>query len=185
LDIQSQCTRDTILSVLRRRFDFEAQLVRPAPARLSNPGYSSDRRTASRNKTFVERLPTLAIPFARRTSRLAEIIRLFGHATGERVSERLLRRLAMPASRDTILRGLKKQKICNETSVPLRIVGIDDWCWRKSETYGSIIIDLERRAVADILPVRSVASTQHWLRAAPEIEVVSRDRCGLYAQAAR
>jgi transposase len=143
------------------------------------------RNDSCANRTFVERLPALVVPFARRTSRLGEIVRLFGHAAAGRVSERLLRRLAMPASRDTVLRELKKRGARNESSGPLRIVGIDDWCWQKGDTYGSIIVDLQRRSVVDILPVRSVASTQDWLEQHPEIEVVSRDRCGLYAQAAR
>jgi hypothetical protein len=70
-------------------------------------------------------------------------------------------------------------------SASLRIAGIDDWCWQKGETYGTIIVDLERRTVADVLPVRSATSTQHWLERQQGIEIVSRDRCGLYAQAAR
>jgi len=44
-------------------------------------------------KTFVERLSSSVAPFARRTSRVAEIVRLFCHAAGGRVSERLLARL--------------------------------------------------------------------------------------------
>ena len=47
-------------------------------------------------------------------------------------------------------------------------------CWR----YGAIIVDLKRRKVVDILGDRSVTSVAQWLER-------SRDRCGLYAQAAR
>lgn len=56
---------------------------------------------------------------------------------------------------------------------------------RKSWRYGTIIVDLERRKVVDILEDRNVASVAQWLKRHPSIEVVSRDRCGLYAQAAR
>jgi transposase len=69
--------------------------------------------------------------------------------------------------------------------VPARIVGIDDWSWRKSWRYGTIIVDLERRKVVDILEDRSMSSVAQWLKRHPSIEVVSRDRCGLYAQATR
>jgi len=41
-----------------------------------------------------ERLPSVAAPMARRTVRVAEIVRLFGHAAGGLPSERLLARLA-------------------------------------------------------------------------------------------
>ena len=47
--------------------------------------------------------------------------------------------------------------------------------------YGSIVVDLERRQVIDLLPDRKAATTARWLAAHPEIEVISRDRCGLYA----
>ena len=48
-----------------------------------------------------------------------------------------------------------------------------------------MIVDLERRSVVDILEDRSVASVARWLERHPSVEIVSRDRCGLYAQAAR
>jgi transposase len=47
------------------------------------------------------------------------------------------------------------------------------------------MVDLERHSVIDILDDRSVESAAKWLRDHPSIEVVSRDRCGLYAQATR
>ncbi len=47
------------------------------------------------------------------------------------------------------------------------------------------MVDLERRTVVDILPNRSSASTAKWLREHPEVEVVSRDRHGLFAGGAR
>ncbi|MGJ0513102.1 transposase family protein [Methylocystis sp.] len=51
-------------------------------------------------KTFVERLTT-AFPFARKTRRVSDLLRLFGHAAGGRTSEKLLARLAMPVSWDS------------------------------------------------------------------------------------
>ncbi len=136
-------------------------------------------------KTFVERLPSIVAPFARRTSRVAELVRLFCHAAGGRVSERLLARLAMWVSDNTILRQLKNYARNVGDAQPIRIVGIDDWCWRRGDSYGTIIVDLERRKVVDVLPKRSVDETATWLKRHPEIEIVSRDRCGLYAQGAR
>jgi transposase len=90
--------------------------------------------------------------------------------------------LGIGVSDDTVLRQLKR--FVQDTAPTPRVVGIDDWSWRKSQTYGTIIVDLERRAVIDILADRSVESCSKWLRQHPEIEVVSRDRCGLYAKAA-
>lgn len=130
-------------------------------------------------KTFVERLPSVAAPMARRTVRVAEIVRLFGHAAGGLPSERLLARLAMPISDIAILRQLKRHVRERADPAPLRAIAIDDWSWRKGFTYGTIVVDLERRTVADVLETRSAKETADWLARRPEIEIVSRDRCGL------
>ncbi len=47
------------------------------------------------------------------------------------------------------------------------------------------MVDLERREVVDVLPGRSADETAAWLSRHPNVEVVSRDRCGLYAQGIR
>jgi hypothetical protein len=65
----------------------------------------------------------------------------------------------------------------------VRVAGIDDW--QKGTTYGTVIVDLERRQVVDVLADRSADATAEWLRAHPEVEMVSRDRAGLYACGAR
>ena len=46
-------------------------------------------------------------------------------------------------------------------------------------------MDLERRQVADLLADRSAETTASWLKDHQEVDVVSRDRAGLYAEAAR
>lgn len=94
-------------------------------------------------------------------------------------------RLGAPVSDDTILRHLKRRVADRNATTPVRVAGIDDWSWRKGSTYGAIVVDLERREVVDVLPDRSAAATANWLRGRPEVEVVSRDRCGLFAQGAR
>ncbi len=136
-------------------------------------------------KTFVERLPSVAAPRARRTVRVAEIVRLFGHAAGGLPSERLLARLAMPVSDSAILRQLKRHARERADPPPPRVIAIDDWSWRKGCTYGTIVVDLERRTVADVLATRSAKETADWLERRPEVEIVSRDRSGLYAQGIR
>ncbi|SEF11372.1 Transposase [Rhizobiales bacterium GAS191] len=96
-----------------------------------------------------------------------------------------MKRLGMPASDDTILRQLKRQVAARSAKTAIRVAGIDDWSWRKGCGYGTIVVNLERREVVDVLPNRSAAGTANWLSKHPEVEIVSRDRCGLYAQGAR
>lgn len=136
-----------------------------------------------RRRTFSDHDTAVAAPFARRTSRQAQLLGHMAHAAGGIPAERLLHRLGIRVSDDTILRNLLRAAHVGPPSA--RIIGIDDWSWRKSQTYGTIIVDLERRAVIDVLEDRDVVTCTDWLRRHPEVEVISRDRCGLYAQAAR
>jgi transposase len=139
-------------------------------------------------RIFTERVPSLAAPFARRTARLAGIVRLIVHSAGGRPSERLMRRLGMPVSDTTILASLKENASARSESSAMAAVpvaGVDDWAWRKGSNYGTIIVDLEHRVVVDVLADRSAATTASWFRDHPEVEMVSRDRAGLYAEAAR
>jgi transposase len=135
-------------------------------------------------KTFAETL-AIALPSARKTRRVGELVRLFGHSAGGRVSERLLTRLGMPVSDNAILRQLKSHVRKQRKTEPLRAIAIDVWSWRKGFRYGTIVVDLERRMVADVLKTRSAQGTADWLKQHPGIEFVSRDRCGLYAQGIR
>jgi transposase len=136
-------------------------------------------------RTFSDQLPDIVCPYARRTQRIAELVHLFGHGAGGRPGERLMKRLGMPMSDDTILRHLKWQVARLHAKTTVRVAGIDDWSWRKGRTYSTIIIDLERREVVDVLADRTTTGTAQWLDQHPEVEIVSRDRCGLYAQGAR
>ncbi|WP_408863366.1 ISL3 family transposase [Acidiphilium acidophilum] len=136
-------------------------------------------------KTFSDRLPKIAPPFARRTCRVADLTRLFGHAAGGRPAERLMASLGLPQSDDTILRHLKRHAGAPAEAATVRVVGVDDWAWQRGFRYGTIMVDLERREVVDVLPDRSAEATGHWLAQHPGIEIVSRDRAGLYAEGAR
>ena len=138
---------------------------------------------ACSQRTFSDQIASIARSFARRTSRLGEIVSLLGHVTGGRPADRLSHRLGLGVSDDTVLRQLKK--CAQSTDEASTVIGIDDWRWRKSQTFGTIIVDLERRVVIDILEDRDVATCINWLKRYREVEVISRDRIGLYVQAAR
>ncbi len=88
----------------------------------------------------------------------------------------------LPVSKDTLLRVVRRHA-AHATS-PLCVIGIDDWAWKRGQRYGSIICDLERRRVVDLLPDREPATVEAWLSCHPEVRVISRDRGGGYGQAA-
>ena len=133
-------------------------------------------------RTFSERIETsVTAPHARRTSRLQDLVRHLGLALGGRPAQALARRLLLPVSKDTFLRSARQVSI--EPGASPRVVGIDDWAWRRGQRYGTLICDLERRKVIDLLPDRDPATVADWLRQHPQIEVVARDRNGGYGRA--
>lgn len=89
---------------------------------------------------------------------MAEIVGLVGHRMSGCPGEDLMHRLGMPISDDTILRQLKRGNPVSVQNDTVRVVGIDDWSWRRSSRYGTIMVDLERHSVVDVLEDRSVES---------------------------
>ena len=134
-------------------------------------------------RIFTERLPETVQPKARRTVRLGESQLAIGFAVGGEPGSRLSDRLAMPVSGDTLLRMIRAAGF--EPPEAPRVIGIDDWAWRKGQRYGTIICDLERNRVLDLLPDRNADTVASWLERHPGIEVIARDRAGVYAEGAR
>jgi transposase len=66
-----------------------------------------------------------------------------------------------------------------------RVIGLDEWAWRRGRRFGTIVCDLEHHQVVDLLPERSAPSAAQWLQAHPSVESVCRDRSGLYAEGIR
>jgi transposase len=132
--------------------------------------------------TFAEELPLVARRYGRHTTRLSETLRMIGYVLGGEAGARLSQRLEMFTSPDTILRRIK-----NGPSLPVqgaRAVGVDDWAWRKGQSYGTILVDLEKHAPIDLIPERSADSLAAWLHLHPGAEIISRDRASLYAEGA-
>jgi len=132
-------------------------------------------------KIFAERFPSLTLPRVKFTLRLQEMLRQMGFALGGEAGARLGRVLSIPGSSDTVLRLVKQTELPVASSP--RVVGIDDWSWKRRLRYGTLICDLESRKPIDVLPDRSVESVSAWFEKYPSIEIVSRDRSSEYAAA--
>jgi transposase len=116
--------------------------------------------------------------------RLCEIVGLVGYALGGLPGERLLNRLGITSSDDTVLRRVKARRR-GAIQPSVRVLSVDDWAWRKKQRYGTMLMDLERSQVIDLLPERSADSFARWLGLHPEAEVITRDRSSLYADGGR
>ena len=111
---------------------------------------------------------------------------LIAYALGGRPGERLSARLSLPVSDDTLLRRIKQRAKSHLPDTPIPVVGVDDWAWRKGYgRYGTILVDLKRRKVADLLPECSAVALEKWLRQHQKIKIISRDRQGSLAEGGR
>ncbi len=130
-------------------------------------------------RIFCERLPDIAAR-ARKTGRLEEALLAIVLGLGGRAGARLATELGLLAGRDALLWRAKRATASDAGKV--RVLGIDDFAFRKGHTYGTILVDLERHRVVDLLPERSQASLVTWLKEHPEIEVATRDRSHTYRE---
>jgi transposase len=141
-------------------------------------------------RTFAERVSEQIPVYAHRTKQCQDCLHALGLALGGKAGARLAQTLRIPASSDTILRLVRVRGVEEPEQLPPQVLGIDDFALRKGAKYATMLVDLERQQLVDLLPDREKETVVVWLQAhypasSPGLQVVSRDRGGAYAEAVR
>ena len=133
-------------------------------------------------RTFAEHVLGVTQSHRQAVQRLETLLGAFAAALGGQAGARLAGQAGMPTSGDTLLRVLARDEPLPARAP--RVLGVDDWAWRRGQRFGTILVDLEAGRPVDLLSDRTSAGLAQWLRAHPGAEIVARDRSLEYARGA-
>jgi transposase len=133
-------------------------------------------------RIFTQRFAEHISPHARWIGRCQQQLQQIGLLAGGRLGSTMARLFGLLVSGTMLLRRVRQKTIAVEKAP--RVLGVDDWAFPKGKTYGTILVDLEKQCVIDLLPDRETQTLKLWLEQYLGVEVVSRDRAITYALAA-
>lgn len=136
-------------------------------------------------KIFAETPVSVAHRYRRKTTRLDELLLQLVWKVGGESAAAIARLIGLLLSPDAALYRFKKSAPQTTLTQSPEILGMDDFAFRKGQTYGTILIDLTTRTPIDLLPNREKATVEKWLKEHPGAKVVSRDRSAVFADAIR
>lgn len=133
-------------------------------------------------RIFAERLAPLALPYARRTTRLCMLLTTLALTAGGEPGARLSQTIGAPVCAATMITLLRRlPPVC---ATPPQVLGVDDWSFRRHREGGTILVDLERGCPIDLLRGSDEQTFATWLAAHPGSAIISRDRGQDYTNAA-
>ena len=130
-------------------------------------------------RIFCERFVDPAL-YARRTRRQQEVLEQLGIELGGRAGVRVANKLGIAVGRTTVLNAVRAVPLPEPD--PPKVIGVDDFAFKRGHTYGTVIVNLETHRVLDLLPDRKPDTLATWLKVHKSVKIVARDRSKEYAQ---
>nr|NQU88874.1 transposase [Bacteroidota bacterium] len=118
---------------------------------------------------------------SRRTKRISKILNSFAIELTGKLGSIMSKQLFITVSSSTITRIAHSQQL-PEITQP-KVLGVDDWAYRKGISYGTILIDMETSKPIEILPSREGKDLKKWLLKYNDVKIVTRDRSSSYSSA--
>ncbi|MFD4508093.1 ISL3 family transposase [Streptomyces sp. NPDC058457] len=153
---------------------------RPVLVRLTVRRFFCDTPTCPR-RTFVEQTDGVSEPYQRASSSLCFVLRSVAAELGGRPGARLCRKLSVPG-RMRLLGHLYAPAVPDRAP---RVLGVDEFVFRRGRRYGTILVNVETHPLVDVLPDRSSETLAAWLRDHAGAEVVCQDRASAYTRAVK
>jgi transposase len=133
-------------------------------------------------RIFTEPFPGVLGRYARQTQRLRKVLLELAFSSCAEAAARVSKLLGYVTSPDTLIRCQRREQ---RTAPIPQVLGVDEFALRRGCTYGTILIDLERRQPVDILDGKQAEPLAQWLRDHPGVDILVRDRAEAYALAGR
>ncbi len=131
-------------------------------------------------KVFSEQTPYV-LRYSRRTKRVSKILDSLSIELTGKLGSILSKQLLITVSKSTITRIVHSQQL--PSVIQPKVLGVDDFAYRKGRSYGTILIDMETSRPIDILPSREGKELKKWLSKYPDVKIVTRDRASSYSSA--